>query len=115
MRIHLITLGRMRLLIAFIPAVFLLIGSIGARAQSSPAVDFITTDCSAIRGVNYCAPEGHHLEHWLHYNPKDEERYLDYAKKINVNQIRVFLSRAAYETNKEAFRQNLQHLARACQ
>jgi hypothetical protein len=105
----------MRFLPAFISAVILLMGSASVRAQSAPATDFIVTDCSTIRGVNYCAPEGHHLEHWLNYNPKDEERYLDYAKKINVNQIRVFLSRAAYETNKEAFRQNLQHLARACQ
>lgn len=105
----------MRLFTAIIPAVSLFIFSVGVRAQSPPTPDFVTTDFSAIRGVNYCAPEGHHLEHWLNYNPKDEERYLDYAKKINVNQIRVFLSRAAYETNKVAFRQNLQHLVRACQ
>ena len=104
----------MRLLTAFLPVVVLVMGSIGARGQA-PVADFIATDYSNIRGVNFCAPEGHHLEHWLHYNPKDEERYLDYAKKIGVNQVRVFLSRAAYETNKEAFRQNLQHLARACQ
>jgi hypothetical protein len=107
---HWINLRRMRL--AFIPAITLLILSIGARAQSATNLDFLATDYSAIHGVNFCAPEGHHLEHWLHYNAKDEERYLDYAKKINVNQIRVFLSRAAYETNKAAFRQNLQHLAR---
>jgi len=105
----------MRLLTAFIPVILVLTGSVGARAQSSPNSDFIATNYSAIRGVNFCAPEGHHLEHWLHYNARDEERYLDYAKKINVNQIRVFLSRAAYETNKEAFRQNLRHLASACQ
>src|SRR6185312_12165699 len=105
----------MRLLPAFISAISLLIGGRGARAQSAAKADFITTDYLAIRGVNFCAPEGHHLEHWLHYNPKDEERYLDYAKKINVNQVRVFLSRAAYEVNKDAFRRNLQHLARACQ
>src|SRR5215218_7010023 len=105
----------MRLLTAILAAVSFFTVSISARAQTPATPDFLATDCSAIRGVNYCAPEGHHLEHWLHYNPKDEERYLDYARKINVNQIRVFLSRAAYETNKEAFRQNLQHLARACQ
>jgi hypothetical protein len=105
----------MRLFLPVLPAILLLIGSVGARAQSPANSEFITADYSAIRGVNFCAPEGHHLEHWLHYNARDEERYLDYAKKINVNQIRVFLSRAAYETNKEAFRQNLQHLARACQ
>jgi len=105
----------MRLLSAFLSAAVLVLGTVLSPAQSASAADFITTDYSNIRGVNFCAPEGHHLEHWLHYNAKDEERYLDYAKKINVNQIRVFLSRAAYETNKEAFRQNLQHLARACQ
>jgi hypothetical protein len=113
MPVSLIILRRMRL--AFIPAIILITAAIGARAQSATNSDFLATDFSAIRGVNFCAPEGHHLEHWLHYSPKDEERYLDYAKKINVNQIRVFLSRAAFETNKVAFRQNFQHLARACQ
>lgn len=115
MRSGSISLTVMRLLPVFTLTVSLFIGSVGAGAQTVANSEFVTTDYSAIRGVNFCAPEGHHLEHWLHYNPKDEERYLDYAKRINVNQIRVFLSRAAYETNKEAFRQNLQHLARACQ
>src|SRR6185312_12754742 len=105
----------MRLLTAIILAIFLLMGNSGASGQSASSPDFHTTDYSNIRGANFCAPEGHHLEHWLHYNAKDEERYLDYAKKIGVNQVRVFLSRAAYETNQEAFRQNLQHLAHACQ
>ena len=108
-------LRHMRLFTAILPAVSLLFFNIGARAQSPAASDYVTTDFSAIHGVNFCAPDGHHVEHWLNYNAKDEERYLDYAKKINVNQIRVFLSRAAYETNKDAFRQNLQHLVRACQ
>jgi hypothetical protein len=105
----------MRLLPAFIPLVFLFISSIVARADSLPATNIRTMDYSAIRGANFCAPEDHHLEHWLHYNPKDEERYLDYAKKININEVRVFLSYSAYLTNKEAFRQNLKHLARACE
>ncbi len=72
-------------------------------------------DYANIRGVNYCASAGHHLEHWLNYDPKETERNLDYAKRINVNQVRVFLSYAGYQTNREAFRRNLQHLARACQ
>jgi len=105
----------MRLLTAFIPLVFLIIGNLAARADASSATNVLTMDYSAIRGANFCAPEGHHLEHWLNYNPKDEERYLDYAKKININQVRVFLSYFAYLTNKEAFRQNLRHLARACE
>jgi hypothetical protein len=105
----------MRLLTAFIPLVFLIISSLGARAASPAATKVLTMNYSAIRGANYSAPEGHHLEHWLHYDPKETERNLDYAKKININQVRVFLSYSAYLTNKEAFRQDLRHLARACQ
>ena len=72
-------------------------------------------DYSAIRGADYCAAGGSHLQHWLNYDPKETERDLDYAKKININQVRVFLSYPAYTTNKEAFRKNLIDLARACQ
>jgi hypothetical protein len=72
-------------------------------------------DWSAVRGANYCAAAGHHVEHWLHYDPKETERDLDYARKININQVRVFLSRSAYDADREAFRRNLIHLARTCQ
>jgi hypothetical protein len=91
------------------------IGSANSRADSLSATNVLTPDYSAIRGANYCTAGGHHLEHWLNYDPKENERDLDYAKKININQVRVFLSYSAYLTNKEAFRQNLTHLARACQ
>lgn len=91
------------------------IGSANSRADSLSATNVLTPDYSAIRGANYCTAGGHHLEHWLNYDPKENERDLDYAKKININQVRVFLSYSAYRTNKEAFRQNLTHLARACQ
>ena len=93
----------------------LVIGSITSRAGSMSDTNFLTHDYSAIRGANYCAAEGHHLEHWLNYDPKETARDLDYAKKININQVRVFLSYAAYATNKEAFRKNLIDLAHACQ
>ena len=99
----------------FIVLTCLVIGSLTARADSLSATNILTPDYSAIRGANYCPAGGHHLEHWLNYDPKENERDLDYAKKININQVRVFLSYAAYLTNKEAFRQNLTHLARACQ
>jgi hypothetical protein len=91
------------------------IGSANSRADSLSATNVLTPDYSAIRGANYCTAGGHHLEHWLNYDPKENERDLDYAKKSNINQVRVFLSYSAYLTNKEAFRQNLTHLARACQ
>jgi len=39
---------------------------------------------------------------------------LDYARKIGINQVRVFLSSSVYLENKGAFREHLRHLARAC-
>jgi hypothetical protein len=99
----------------FIMLACCVIGSANSRADSLSATNVLTPDYSAIRGANYCTVGGHHLEHWLNYDPKENERDLDYAKKININQVRVFLSYSAYLTNKEAFRQNLTHLARACQ
>jgi len=99
----------------FIVLACFVIGSVTLRADSLPATNVLTPDYSAIRGANYCPAGGHHLEHWLNYDPKENERDLDYAKKININQVRVFLSYSAWLTNKEAFRQNLIHLARACQ
>jgi hypothetical protein len=94
---------------------FCLIIGAASRASSTPDPNVLTMDYSAIRGVNYTAAGDHHLQHWLHYDPRVTARDLDYAKRINVNQIRVFLSYPAYLTNKGAFRTNLIDLARACQ
>ena len=90
---------------AFIPV----IAASGAGAGIRPF------DGAGVRGANYCTAGGHHLEHWLHYDPKENERDLDYARKIGINQVRVFLSYPAYLADKDAFRRNLVHLARACQ
>jgi hypothetical protein len=95
--------------------VCLFCAGVAARAASTPEAGFQALDCSAIRGANYCAAGGHHVEHWLNYNPRETARDLDYAKTIRLNQIRVFLSYSAYQANKEAFRKNLLDLARACQ
>jgi len=86
-----------------------------SRASSVPDTNILAQDYSAIRGANYTAAAGHHLEHWLHYDPKLTDRDLDYAKKININQVRVFLSYWAYLTNREVFLTNLVLLTRACQ
>jgi hypothetical protein len=105
----------MKFLISFICFIGLVSVGPATQADNAASSDIKTMDFSAIRGANYCAAGGHHLEHWLQYDPKETERDLDYAKKININQVRVFLSYAAYQTNKEAFRQNLRHMAHACQ
>ena len=50
---------------------------------------------------------------WAKYNPAVTERDLDYAKRLDLNQIRVFVPYAAWETDKEALKKNLQHFVRA--
>ena len=105
----------MRLRSALIPLTCLLVSTAVSRAVPAGDTNFLTLDYSAIRGANYTAAAGHHLEHWLHYDPKETERDLDYAKRINVNQVRVFLSYPAYLTNREVFLTNLVLLTRACQ
>ena len=50
---------------------------------------------------------------WAKYDPKVTERDLDYAKRLNLNQIRVFVPYAAWEKDKEALKTNLQHFVRA--
>ena len=69
----------------------------------------IATDFSTIRGVDYEA-----WANWAKYDPQVTERDLGYAKKINANQIRVFIPYRAYEQDHAAFLTNLVHLARAC-
>ena len=93
----------------------LVIGNLASRADSTDDTNFLALDYSAIRGANYTAAAGHHLEHWLHYDPKVTGRDLDYAKKIGINQVRVFLSYPAYLTNRDVFLTNLILLTRACQ
>ncbi len=105
----------MRFLFSSILLTCLVTGNLASRADSTDDTNFLALDYSAIRGANYTAAAGHHLEHWLHYDPKVTDRDLDYAKKIGINQVRVFLSYPAYLTNREVFLTNLVLLTRACQ
>ena len=74
----------------------------------------IPKDLSNVRGFNYASAESNgETEHWLQYNPAVAERDLDYAKRLQLNQVRVFVTSAAWEKNKEAFRKNLLHFVRA--
>lgn len=74
----------------------------------------IPTDLSTVRGFNYMTAETRtHTEHWQKYDPAVTERDLDYAKRLNLNQARVFLSYQAYTEDKERFRKNLVQLVRA--
>jgi hypothetical protein len=74
----------------------------------------VPKDLSSVRGFNYQSAESiGHAEHWLQYDPAITERDLDYAKRLQLNQVRVFVPYAAWERNKEGLRTNLLHFVRA--
>jgi hypothetical protein len=51
----------------------------------------IPKDLSGVRGFNYqSAPTTGHTEHWLQYSAAETERDLDFAKRLQLNQLRVF-------------------------
>jgi len=74
----------------------------------------VPKDLSGVRGFNYQSAETiGHVESWLEYDPAVTERDLDYAKRLQLNQVRVFVPYAAWERNQEALRKNLLHFVRA--
>jgi hypothetical protein len=74
----------------------------------------IPKDLSGVRGFNYqSAPTTGHTEHWLQYSAAETERDFDFAKRLQLNQVRVFVPYTAWVKDKEAFRKNLLHLVRA--
>ena len=74
----------------------------------------IPKDLSTVRGANYRgAAAKDTTDYWLHYSPAETERDLDYARRLNLNQIRVFVSYEAWTADKPAFRRNLAHLLRS--
>lgn len=91
-----------------LPAVALLL------AASSHAQRRIPKDLSGVRGFNYQpAPATGHTEHWLQYSAAETERDFDFAKRLQLNQVSVFVPYAAWVQDKDAFRRNLVHLVRA--
>ena len=87
---------------------------IAALAMPMAAQRRVPKDLSGTRGFNYQSGETiGHAEFWLQYNPAVTERDLDYAKRLQLNQIRVFVPYAAWEKDKEALRKNLVHFVRA--
>ena len=74
----------------------------------------VPKDLSGVRGFNYQSGESiGHVEHWLQYDPAITERDLDYAKRLQLNQVRVFIPYAAWARNKEGLKKNLLHFVRA--
>ena len=102
----------MRSSMAFHAAAFtalVLLTGVPASAQRR-----VPKDLSAVRGFNYqSAPTTGHVEHWLQYSAAETERDFDFARRLQLNQVRVFVPYAAWAQDKEALRKNLLHLVRA--
>jgi hypothetical protein len=87
---------------------------IAALALPMAAQRRVPKDLSGTRGFNYMPAETNGgADFWLKYNPAVTQRDLDYAKRLQLNQVRVFIPYAAWETNKEALRKNLVDFVRA--
>ena len=66
-----------------------------------------------IRGFNYVPSSARNsIEIWRDYDPALIEKELSYAKRLNLNLARVFLSYVVYEREPEQFLSNLQHFVR---
>jgi hypothetical protein len=71
----------------------------------------VPKDLAKVRGANYRAAGAKDTtDYWLHYDAAETGRDLDYARRLNLNQIRVFLSYDAWAADRPAFRGNLRHL-----
>ncbi len=87
---------------------------IATLALPAAAQRRVPKDLSDVRGFNYHSAESNgHVQFWLHYNPAVTERDLDYAKRLQLNQVRVFVPYVAWERDKEGLRKNLLHFVRA--
>ncbi len=78
----------------------------------------IPSDLSGVRGFNYtpanvAASPSHHIDHWLRYSQAVTEFDLNLAKRLKLNQVRVFVPYQVYTADKEGLRRNLVHFVRA--
>ena len=88
--------------------------------QKKSKLDFTgANDPSLIRGFNY-TPAGvasprHHVDTWVRYDSAVIEFDLDLAKKLNLNQVRVFVPYQVYTEDKAGLPKKLRHFIRACE
>ncbi|MBZ5612118.1 MAG: hypothetical protein LAP38_27990 [Acidobacteriia bacterium] len=87
----------------------LLLAGVPASAQRR-----VPKDLSGVRGFNYMAAGGSgHLQHWQKYSAAETERDLDWAQRLQLNQMRVLIPYQAWAQDKATLKKNLQHLVRA--
>jgi len=72
----------------------------------------VPEDLSGVRGFNY-EPAEVKGQLWVQYDPAVTERDFDYAKRLQLNQARVFVRYDDWGKHRQALRKNLLHLVRA--
>ena len=94
----------------FLVLLFLL----AALAAPADAARRVPADLSDVRGFNYYPAEAVRFgEAWIRYDPAVTERDFDYAKRLQLNQVRFMIPATAWASDKAAFRRNILHLVRA--
>lgn len=78
-------------------------------------------DLTNVRGFNYTpsldtsiGPRGH-AALWLKYDAAQVDRDLTNARRLNLNQVRVFVAYSAWKTDPDLFNRNLLSFLHACQ
>jgi hypothetical protein len=95
---------------------FLMIFNISLFSQNKNSGIVIPNDLSNIRGFNYTpanvAPPRHHVDTWIKYDKAVIEFDLDLAKRLNLNQVRVFVPYQVYIEDKAGLTEKLRHFVR---
>lgn len=80
-----------------------------------------SADLTNVRGFNYTTsldtsigPRGH-AGLWLKYDAAQADRDLTNARRLNLNQVRVFVAYSAWKADPELFNRNLLSFLHACQ
>lgn len=96
----------------------LLPGITELHSQNSNSGKVIPKDLSDIRGFNYtpanAVPPRHHTDTWVKYDKAVIEHDLDLAKRLDLNQVRVFVPYQVYVEDKTGLTEKLRHFVREC-
>jgi len=108
----------MKTQVFFLETIIVLLGFFVGCNQTQKAqnkFDFTgSRDPSLFRGFNYTPANSSHADCWIKYDSATIEFDLDLAKKLNLNQVRVFVPYAVYTDNKDALPGKLRHFIREC-
>lgn len=63
-----------------------------------------------VRGFNYAPSYARNpIEFWRDYNPQQIEKELEYARRLELNMARIFLSYVCFDHDQELFLSNVKH------